>query len=104
MFSQTVKDRINGWGSVFRFITPVLVSISIFVIGQINNKVDKLDSRIYEHFMSSELHTPRTMLTLKGDFDMYVNMRNKQWDKLYGTLSKIEDKQDRTLDLLSNRR
>jgi hypothetical protein len=100
MFSQTIKDRINGWGSILRFITPILVTISIFIIGQINTKVDRLDSRMYEHFINSEVHIPRTMLTLKGDFDMYVNMRNKQWDKLYDTLSDINNKQDKTLCLL----
>ncbi len=100
MFSQSLKDKINGWGSVLRFITPVLVTISIFIIGQINTKVDRLDSRMYEHFINSEIHIPRNMLTLKGDFDMYVNMRNKQWDKLYDSLAVIIEKQDKTLCLI----
>ena len=31
-FSQHTKDTIYGWGSVFRFVTPVMLTIVIFIL------------------------------------------------------------------------
>jgi hypothetical protein len=38
-FSQHTRETINGWGSVFRFITPVLVTISIFVLAGLKDEI-----------------------------------------------------------------
>ena len=61
MFSQHTKDKINGWGSVFRFITPILVTITIFILSGIkteikdvktdtNKRLDKIDCDFATHF------------------------------------------------------
>ncbi len=39
MFSQRTKDKINGWGSVFRFITPILLTIALFIISGIKTEI-----------------------------------------------------------------
>ena len=38
-FSQQTKDTINGWGSVFRFITPIMLTIIIFILNGLNDQI-----------------------------------------------------------------
>ena len=39
MFKQSTKDKINGWGSVLRFITPVLITIMLWILGDMHNQI-----------------------------------------------------------------
>lgn len=38
-FSQKTKDNINGWGSVLRFITPVLLTVTLFILSGIKAEI-----------------------------------------------------------------
>lgn len=39
MFKQSTKDKLNGWGTVFRFITPVLITITLWILGDMRNQL-----------------------------------------------------------------
>jgi hypothetical protein len=41
-FSQTTKDKINGWGSVMRFITPILITIMLFILSGIKTDIREI--------------------------------------------------------------
>jgi hypothetical protein len=43
------KPFPHEFGEIFRFITPILVTIAIFVINGVDKKVDKLDSHFTNH-------------------------------------------------------
>ena len=43
------KDKINGVGSLFRFITPVLITIVIFILGQILSDTKELKNLFGNH-------------------------------------------------------
>lgn len=47
-FSQHTKDTINGWGAVFRFITPVLLTIVIFILTGLKDEIKdvKIDTKV----------------------------------------------------------
>ena len=45
MFSQRTKDRINGWGSVLRFVTPILLTIVLYILSGIKGEIR--DNKIY---------------------------------------------------------
>ena len=38
-FSQNTKDRINGWGTLLRFVTPVLLTIALWILGDMRNQI-----------------------------------------------------------------
>lgn len=44
MFKQETKDKINGWGSLFRFITPILITLLMFVINDIKDDIKEVRS------------------------------------------------------------
>ena len=48
MFKQQTKDTINGYGSLFRFITPILITIAIFILAGMKEDIKevKTDNKI----------------------------------------------------------
>mgnify|MGYP001561535567 CR=1 FL=1 len=58
MKEQTVSAW-NGWSAPFRFLTPVLVTISLWTLAAIGKDVKEVRDRIYEHQTNAELHVPR---------------------------------------------
>jgi hypothetical protein len=42
MFKQETKDAINGWGSVLRFITPLMVMIGLWIMSDMKNEMREI--------------------------------------------------------------
>jgi hypothetical protein len=55
-FSQHTRETINGWGSVFRFITPVLVTISIFVLAGLKDEIKDVRTATKELAKETQLY------------------------------------------------
>jgi hypothetical protein len=39
VFRQSTKDKINGWGSVLRFATPLLVSVGLWIMSDMKTEI-----------------------------------------------------------------
>lgn len=63
-----VRDDMEKLGGLLRFVTPILVTVSLFVITLINSKIDTISERLYHHQTNDEIHIPR------GEF---VNIQNQ---------------------------
>ena len=81
----------------FRFLTPLLITIAMFMINTIEHKVDRidekvevLDAKIFKHLTNDELHAPRTLILSKPEFEIYQQMRNKQMDGVGQVLIEIK--------------
>lgn len=57
------SDKVNGVGSLFRFVTPLLVTITLFCVGQIWAQLNDLNLKMYGHATNADLHIPRSELT-----------------------------------------
>ncbi len=53
MFRQETKDAINGWGSMFRFITPILVTLALFIVNGIKDEVKEIKQNAKELTVST---------------------------------------------------
>lgn len=42
MFKQSTKDSINGWGQVFRFVTPILITIGLWIMADMKNEIREI--------------------------------------------------------------
>ena len=78
------------WTEQFRWITPVLVSIAIFILGGIKADLTKIDEKMFKHLTNDEVHCPRTIVVTKPEFQMYQAMRDKQMEDLKDYLIRIE--------------
>jgi hypothetical protein len=58
MFSQKTKERINGWGSVLRFLTPILVTVGLWIMSDMKNEIR--DIRIAARLLATETYTYNT--------------------------------------------
>ena len=47
--SQMNTDKLNSWGVLFRFITPILVTIALFILSMIRTDIIKLESQFSNH-------------------------------------------------------
>ena len=74
---------------ILRLITPALITLGIFLMTQINSKLDCLDARIFIHLSNDELHTPRSIVCTKNEFSLYCKMRDEQWARMYESLDTI---------------
>ncbi len=54
-----ILARINGYGQVFRFITPILITVAIFLLNWIRTDVKKIDTDLISlatHFTNHLSH------------------------------------------------
>ena len=54
--------RLNGIGGIFRFLTPIMLTISLFILGQIWTQLSDLNAKLYVHVTNSDIHIPKSEL------------------------------------------
>ena len=55
MFKQSTKDKINGWGSAFRFITPILLTVALFILTGIKEEIKEVKCDTTKRFDKVDL-------------------------------------------------
>ena len=55
MFKQQTVDKINGWGTVLRFITPILVTIALFILTGLKEEIKEVKSDNKTNFAKIEV-------------------------------------------------
>lgn len=83
----------KSWTELFRWITPVAVTVAIFILSGLrtdvaNFKTDikyqlcDIETKLFKHLTNEELHIPRGTIVNKSEFDLYQKMRDKQMDSM----------------------
>lgn len=68
----------KGWAEYLRFITPILVTICLFLLSNINSKVDDISDKLFKHLTNDEMHTPKSIAVSKAEFMVYQQMNQQQ--------------------------
>jgi len=71
----------NGGGWT-KFITPVLVTITIFMLGTIMAQVNRIDEKLFHHLANDEIHMPRSLYVSKAEFEMQSRFIEKENDRI----------------------
>ena len=74
----------------FRWITPVLVSVAVFMLGNLDKKINSIDDKLFKHLTNDDMHAPRSLVVAKPEFDIYQQMRNSQMDAVEKSLTEIK--------------
>ena len=82
------KNEITVW-SYLRFITPVLITISLFMIGSMMAQMSKMDDKIFQHLTNEEIHAPRSFYVTKSEFDLINRVRESQFMKIETGISEL---------------
>jgi len=71
-------SKPNMLFEVLRLLTPAGVTISIFLMSLLINKVDKLDDKVFKHLTNDEIHVSRMQVISKAEFDMQSQFKDKE--------------------------
>ncbi|MDD5500534.1 hypothetical protein BU251_09150 [Candidatus Velamenicoccus archaeovorus] len=75
-------------GNWTKYITPVLVTIAIFMLGTIMAQVSRIDEKLFQHLANDQIHMPRSQFVSKAEFDLHCKFFEKENDRI---LKAIDD-------------
>lgn len=78
----------NGGGWT-KFITPVLVTIAIFMLGTIMAQVNRIDEKLFHHLANDEIHMPRSLYVSKAEFEMQGRFIEKENDRIIKAIDEL---------------
>lgn len=65
-----------------KYITPVLVTIALFMLGTIMAQVSRIDEKLFHHLANDEIHMPRSLYVSKAEFDIQSRFIEKENDRI----------------------
>jgi len=69
-------------GSWTKYITPVLMTIAIFMLGTIMAQVNRIDEKLFQHLANDQIHMPRSQFVSKAEFDLHCKFFEKENDRI----------------------
>ncbi|MBI5732447.1 hypothetical protein HY967_00605 [Candidatus Jorgensenbacteria bacterium] len=76
-------------GNWTKFITPVLVTITIFMLGVIIAQVNRIDEKLFHHLANDEIHMPRSFYVSKAEFEMQSRFIEKENDRIIKAIDEL---------------
>ncbi len=71
------------------------------LLENLKNCLKGKDEKLFKHLTNDEIHTPKSIVVSKAEFDIYQVFRDKQMSDLKDTFSKGIDDIKRSIDKLS---
>ena len=78
--------RVVEW---FRFVTPVLVTVAITMVGGLRSDIKDIDNKLFTHLTNDEIHAPRSTIVTKAEFDLAYEVRERQFQGLTKTMEDL---------------
>jgi len=69
-------------GNWTKYITPVLVTIAIFMLGNITMQIARMDEKLFHHLCNADIHMPRSQFVSKAEFDVQCKFVEKENDRI----------------------
>jgi hypothetical protein len=74
-----------------KYITPVLVTIAIFMLGNITVQIAKLEDRVFQHLANEQIHAPRSQFVSKAEFDLHCKFFEKENDRIINVIEDLRN-------------
>ena len=91
MISKRSDRFMKNDGSWARFITPVLVTIAIFMLGNITGQVYRIEDKLFHHLANDEIHMPRSQFVSKAEFDLQSRFIEKENDRIIKAIDDLRN-------------
>jgi len=78
-------------GSWTKYITPVLVTIALFMLGTIMAQVSRVDEKLFHHLANDEIHMPRSLYVSKAEFDIQSRFIEKENDRIIKAIDELKN-------------
>ena len=66
--------------TVLRCVLTGLVTITLFVVASIQNRVTDIDTKLFAHLTNDEIHIPREHAISKSEFELYKKFTASNYD------------------------
>jgi hypothetical protein len=76
-------------GSWAKYVTPVLVTIAIFMLGNITMQIARLEERVFQHLANDQIHAPKSQFVSKAEFDLHCKFFEKENDRIIKALEDL---------------
>lgn len=76
-------------GNWTKFITPILVTIAIFMLGVVMAQVNRIDEKLFHHLANDEIHMPRSLYVSKAEFEMQGRFIEKENDRIIKAIDEL---------------
>jgi len=78
----------EGWT---KYITPVLVTITIFMLGNIMAQMGRVEERLFHHLANDEIHMPRSQFVSKAEFEIQSRFIEKENDRILRAIDDLRN-------------
>ena len=78
----------EGWA---KYITPVLVTITIFMLGNIMAQMGRVEERLFHHLSNDEIHMPRSQFVSKAEFEIQSRFVEKENDRILRAIDDLRN-------------
>ncbi len=78
-------------GNWTKYITPVLVTIALFMLGSIMAQVSRVDEKLFHHLANDEIHMPRILYVSKAEFDIQSRFIEKENDRIIKAIDELKN-------------
>ncbi len=72
-----------------KYITPVLVTIAIFMLGNIMAQVGRVEEKLFHHLSNDEIHMPRSQFVTKAEFEMQSRFAEKETERILKAIDEL---------------
>ena len=73
-----MEGKKPNYVDFLRLITPIGVTVSLFILGNINSKVIDIETKLFTHLTNDEIHVPRSYVVTKGEFELYKQFNDEK--------------------------
>lgn len=72
-----------------KYITPVLVTIAIFMLGEVMAQVGRVEEKLFHHLSNDEIHMPRSQFVTKAEFDLQSKFAEKEAERILKAIDEL---------------
>lgn len=85
-----LSERIRTYTPILLFVLSFIGALLMYGVNDIRNKIDAVDSKMFNHLTNNTIHIPRETIVSKDEWVVYQSMRDKQMADMGKDLSEIK--------------
>jgi len=98
-----MKNNNGNKELILKYLTPILVTVSLFFIASLKGDVEKLDNKLFAHLTNDEIHVPRGCIVTKAEFQIQKEYLKGSLSRVRESIVKLSDRFDKNMIRLSDK-
>ena len=74
-----------------KYITPILVTIALFMLGEVITQVGRLEEKLFHHMTNDEIHMPRSQFVTKAEFDLQGKFAERETERILKAIDELRN-------------